>query len=133
MAEYANFTSLPPNEEAHFVVYEEKSSKNSTSARNISLGIAIPLFLIIVINYLTNRSEEKSIIPEGEDPGISAPAPRPSAPPPPAASPVAPVGAAPAGGAPAAAPAGGAPAAAPAAAPAGGAAPAAAPAAPGTK
>jgi len=129
MAEFANFTSLPPNEEAHFVVYEEKSTQNSNSARNISLGIAIPLFLIIVINYLTNRSEEKSIIPDSEDPGISAPAPRPSAPPAPTAAPVAPVGAAPAGGAPATAPAGGAPAAAPAAAPAGGAAPAAAPAA----
>ena len=71
MAEFANFTSLPPNEEAHFVVYEEKSTQNSNSARNISLGIAIPLFLIIVINYLTNRSEEKSIIPDSEDPGIS--------------------------------------------------------------
>jgi len=132
MAEFLNFTSLPPNEEAHFVVYEEKSTQNSNSARNISLGIAIPLFLIIVINFLTNRSEEKSVIPD-EAPAVSAPAPRPSAPPAPAASPVAPVGAAPAGGAPAAAPAGGAPAAAPAAAPAGGAAPAAAPGAPATK
>ena len=93
------------------MVYEEKSTKNSTSARNIALGIAIPLFLIIVINYLTNRSEEKSIIPD-EAPAVSAPAPRPSAPPAPAESPVAPV--APAGGAPGAAPAGGA---APAAAP----------------
>jgi len=75
MPEYSNFTSLPPNEEALFVVYEERSQRNSASARNISLGVAIPLFLIIVINFITNRSEEKSILPDEEPSGIETTAP----------------------------------------------------------
>ena len=59
MAEFTNFTSLPPQEEALFVVYEEKSVGNSRSARNIALGIAIPLFFLIIVNYLTNRTAGK--------------------------------------------------------------------------
>lgn len=50
MNQFSNFTSLPPEQEATFVVYEQQSAQASQKGMTIGLisGVAIGLIMLII-------------------------------------------------------------------------------------
>ena len=49
MAEYESFSSLPPNEEATFVVFEKRTVEAAKTASMVGLGFAGGFFALILL------------------------------------------------------------------------------------
>jgi len=65
---YQHFTSLPPEEEATFIVYEQRTQEASKKARTLGLVVAAIFgFLIVVIVFSHDKPKSKM---EGEDMGM---------------------------------------------------------------
>ena len=58
MAEYVNFTSLPPEQEATFVVYERRTQEALSKSLVIALAAGATVFLIAVGLYFGVKPEE---------------------------------------------------------------------------
>lgn len=107
--EYKNFTSLPPEQEATFVIYEQTSSESAKKAMTMGTitGVAIGILGLILFLSFDAPKNAHAVEPESdlkEEPRKKA-APAPAPAPTPAPAEVAPAAeAAPTGEAPAAAP-----------------------------
>lgn len=53
MPDFSNFSSLPPDQEAAFVVYEQKASESLKSGMTIGTIVGVALGLLIVIIAFT--------------------------------------------------------------------------------
>jgi len=146
MSQYSDFSSWQPEQERHFVVFEQRTIEAGKRAWTIGVIAGIGVFLLIVmivVSFKPDKNLSEAAAQEGDDsmksepatpPPAATPAPAPTPAPaatPPAATPAAPSGAA-TGTDPAAGATAGAAPAAGASAPADTAAAGAAPAAPAT-
>jgi hypothetical protein len=133
MSHYQDFSSWQPEQERHFVVFEQRTMESSKRAWTVGAIAGAAMFFVVimvVLGFKPDKSSSEAAADEGDEgmkaePAAPAPAPTPApaATPDPAATPAAPAGGAATGTVPAAgATAGAAPAAgtAPADAPAAG-------------
>jgi|RhiMetdeSRZDD1v2_1073273.scaffolds.fasta_scaffold2349876_1 hypothetical protein len=56
--EFQNFTSLPPDQEASFIVFEQRGAENEKSAFTIGMIAAIAVGLIILLISFTVTPKE---------------------------------------------------------------------------
>ncbi len=70
MSQYVNFTSLPPEEEQTFVVYEQRSQESAKKAVVAGLIAGAAVFLIALVLVLSH-DKPKNLM-EGEDMGMLA-------------------------------------------------------------
>jgi hypothetical protein len=89
MTDYSNFSSLPVEEEQHFVVYERHSREAGKKARTLGLAVATSV-LVLIVGIVFSFEKVKPVHPEEEALGAEAPA-SPAA----AAAPAVPAAAAP--------------------------------------
>src|SRR5262245_34252327 len=100
---YESFSSLPPEEERHFVVFEEFTQQNAKRANLIGIvaggGFALLLIGIVAAFWGSSPKPSEELEEQAQEAAAAAPAPAPAPTPAPAAA------AAPTDQAPAAAPA----------------------------
>ena len=101
MTEFVNFTSLPPDQEAGFIVYEQRMEAAQKSGWAVAIGASIAVFVLAIGIYLGVTPDETNI---SKDMNMSNLATAPTTAPAPAAAP-APSAPAPAEGSAAPAPA----------------------------
>ncbi len=70
MSQYVNFTSLPPEEEQTFVVYEQRTQETAKKAVIAGLIAGAAVFLITLVLVLSH-DKPKNLM-EGEDMGMLA-------------------------------------------------------------
>ncbi len=58
MPDYKNFTSLPPEEEQQFVVFEERTNKSLKKAKFIGAIVALAVGAALVVNTLVHTPEK---------------------------------------------------------------------------
>ena len=135
MSHYQDFSSWQPEQERHFVVFEQRTMESSKRAWTVGAIAGAAMFFVVimvVLGFKPDKSSSEAAAQEGDEGMKAEPAPAPAAAPTPAPAATPDPAATPAGGAATGAdPAAGATAgAAPADAPAAGAAPAGAATAP---
>jgi hypothetical protein len=88
-----SFSSMPPEEERHFAIYEERSRQSAKQANMIGLVSAGGVLVLTVIIAIAFRGQikgpdfSKEPAEAAAPAAAAAPAPAPAAPPPPAAAP----------------------------------------------
>ncbi len=62
MSQFQNFTSLTPQDEATFVVYEQRAAEASKSGMTFGLiaGIAVGLIILIIAFTVTPKHDSKT-------------------------------------------------------------------------
>ena len=89
--EYQNFTSLPPEQEQSFVVYERTSAESLKKAMTLGLicGAVVGVFMVILFFSYEAPINAHAVEPETDLAEEVAPAPKAAAAPAPAPEPVA--------------------------------------------
>jgi hypothetical protein len=72
MTEYKDFSSLPPETEREFVVYEKTSVEAGKKAKFIALGVAVS-FLVIVMAIVFSFPKPHNLMAEDDMGGLAAP------------------------------------------------------------
>jgi hypothetical protein len=72
MSEYKDFSSLPPETEREFVVYEKTSVEAGKKAKFIALGVAFG-FLALVIAIVASFPAPHNLMAEDDMGGLAAP------------------------------------------------------------
>lgn len=61
-----SFTSLPPEQESSFLVYEQRMVGTSKTANNVGWGVAIAMFvLLLIVVYSFPAPKHEGPAPEG--------------------------------------------------------------------